>query len=336
MYSTCLFCTRDLGTNDVIETLPVGRLWVVCRHCARWNLVPFETRFESIDAGDRLFRDTRVRFSTDNIGIARLKEGLELVRIGPALRPEFAAWRYGDSFGRRRKRALVAGGAVAVAGIGLGAGAALGASALGIGGLFVTQMAPHLWKTFMYATRGRQVIVRVPRDGEAPLVLTRSIAAHAQFEWLSSGGWGVRTHLWAPGRFIPPTTPGKDQGALITGPDAERVLSGILAHTNEFAGKRTDVASAVEMLEARGSASAVLSSVNAPSKYTRIQTVKSLPRTWRLAAEMALHEESERAALAGELALLEWQWKEAERLAKISDSLALPDDIDTELDRLKS
>ena len=41
---------------------------------------------------------------TDNIGIARLREGLELVRIGPALRPEFAAWRYGDQFGRRRMR----------------------------------------------------------------------------------------------------------------------------------------------------------------------------------------------------------------------------------------
>jgi len=43
-----------------------------------------------------------VRASTDNIGIARHPEGLELVRIGKPLRPEFAAWRYGDQFGRRK------------------------------------------------------------------------------------------------------------------------------------------------------------------------------------------------------------------------------------------
>ena len=97
MYSTCLFCTKDLGTNEVIETLPIGRrlafdaaqgrLWVVCRHCAKWNLVPFDSRLESIDACERLFRDTPTRYSTDNIGLARVKEGLELVRIGPAIRP---------------------------------------------------------------------------------------------------------------------------------------------------------------------------------------------------------------------------------------------------------
>ena len=40
-----------------------------------------------------------------------------------------------------------------------------------------------------------------------------------------------------------------------------------------------------------------------------------------LALEMALHEESERRALQGELAGLEAAWKEAEEIAKIADSL---------------
>ena len=121
MVATCLHCSKSLGGNDVLETLPIGRriafdaaqgrLWVVCRHCARWNLVPFDTRLETIDAAERLFRDTRTRYSTDNIGLARVPEGLELVRIGAALRPEFAAWRYGDSFGRRRRRAVLGMGA---------------------------------------------------------------------------------------------------------------------------------------------------------------------------------------------------------------------------------
>lgn len=39
-----------------------------------------------------------------------MPDGLELVRIGQPMRPEFAAWRYGDQFGKRRVRnATIAG-----------------------------------------------------------------------------------------------------------------------------------------------------------------------------------------------------------------------------------
>src|SRR5262249_27022846 len=67
----------------------------------------------------------------DNIGMARLADGTTLVRIGEPLRPEFAAWRYGDQFGRRRRRnLLVAGGGVAAIGALVSAGVAAG---VGIG-----------------------------------------------------------------------------------------------------------------------------------------------------------------------------------------------------------
>src|ERR1700716_347930 len=137
MYSTCLFCRTHLGANEWIESFPVGRrlafdaakgrLWVVCRRCERWNLTPLEERWEAIEACEREFRATKLRVSTDEIGLARVKEGLELVRIGAPQRPEMAAWRYGDQFGRRRRRyyALVAGG-VAVAGVVAVAGPMLG------------------------------------------------------------------------------------------------------------------------------------------------------------------------------------------------------------------
>jgi hypothetical protein len=39
----------------------------------------------------------------------------------------------------------------------------------------------------------------------------------------------------------------------------------------------------------------------------------------RLAAEMALHEDDERRALAGELGALYARWEEAERIARIAD-----------------
>lgn len=43
-----------------------------------------------------------------------------------------------------------------------------------------------------------------------------------------------------------------------------------------------------------------------------------------LALEMALHEESERVALRGDLAALEAAWREAEELAAIADGLLVP------------
>ena len=107
MYSTCIFCHAALEANDTIEHFPIGRrlafdpergrLWVICRRCRQWNLPPTEERWEAIEESERLYRDTRLRVSTDQIGLARLPSGLELVRIGRPQRPEFAAWRYGRS-----------------------------------------------------------------------------------------------------------------------------------------------------------------------------------------------------------------------------------------------
>ncbi|HEY5219758.1 MAG TPA: hypothetical protein VIJ16_08110, partial [Gemmatimonadaceae bacterium] len=97
MYSTCIFCHASLGANDAIEHFPVGkrlaydtakgRLWVICGSCARWNLSPIEERWEAMDDAERLFRRTRTRVTTDNIGLARLPNGVQLVRIGKPLRP---------------------------------------------------------------------------------------------------------------------------------------------------------------------------------------------------------------------------------------------------------
>src|SRR5689334_8123123 len=138
MYSTCLFCNADLGANEVIEHFPVGRrlaydaakgrLWVVCRKCERWNLTPLEERWEAIEEAERMFSETRLRVSTDNIGLAKLREGLELVRIGSALRPEMAAWRYGDQFGRRRRKHIL----LTTAGIAIVGGVVIGGASSGI------------------------------------------------------------------------------------------------------------------------------------------------------------------------------------------------------------
>lgn len=81
VYSTCLFCNEALGSNEAVEAFPVGRrlafdqakgrLWVVCPKCERWNLTPLEERWEAIEQAERLYRDTRRRVATDNVGLAR-------------------------------------------------------------------------------------------------------------------------------------------------------------------------------------------------------------------------------------------------------------------------
>ena len=121
-----MFCSSGLGANEAIEHFPVGRrlafdadggrLWVVCTACGRWNLTPVEERWEAIEECERRYRGTFVRVSTGNIGLAKLGEGLELVRVGAPLRPEFAAWRYAAHFAARRARShAVTGTAIAAA-----------------------------------------------------------------------------------------------------------------------------------------------------------------------------------------------------------------------------
>ena len=106
---------------------------MVCRKCERWNLTPLEERWEAVEECEILFEKTRVRAQTENVGLAKLPDGTTLVRIGDPQRLEFAAWRYGDQFGRRRKKAFIIGG-VAMVGI---AGVAIGGIAAGVisGGL---------------------------------------------------------------------------------------------------------------------------------------------------------------------------------------------------------
>ncbi len=119
MYATCLYCHAHLGANEALEAFPVGRrlafdaarlrLWVVCPRCKRWNLSPFDARERAIEQAERLFRDTRLRMSTDEIGLARQRDGTDLIRIGAPQRPELAAWRYGWQFLRRRRVAAAVG-----------------------------------------------------------------------------------------------------------------------------------------------------------------------------------------------------------------------------------
>ncbi len=341
MYSTCLFCTKPLGANEVLEHFPVGRriafdgakgrLWVVCRQCARWNLTPLEERWEAIEEAERLFRGTRLRVSTDNIGLAKLSEGLELVRVGKPQRPEIAAWRYGDQFGRRRRRGLVTAGLIAV-----GGGAVLaGGAAVGMSAFMGAQLGRVAWR-FVEHGLPMETVARF-RLGHGTLIeVKRRHLRSTSIRVGTDGSFGLDLE--------------HSVGELrLDGAEARRVAAMILPAVSRLGGTRDEIQQAVERLERAGDAERYLAQAarhgqrisrhargtmrEQPDDYETGLLALSTPFT--LALEMALHEEQERRALEGELAELEAAWRDAEEIGAIADSLLLPTWVEDALARMK-
>ncbi len=341
MHATCLHCTRPLGSNDVLETLPVGRriafdasqgrLWVVCRQCAKWNLVPFDTRLETIDAAERLFRDTRTRYSTDNIGLARLPEGLELVRIGPALRPEFAAWRYGESYRRRRRNTMLTGSA----GVVIAGGIAVASSTVlfglvGLGTFGVYGVFDAAWR---FATRRNAHFTASDPDRKGRVLrFSHGHLRDARLSWLEE-----RLALQVP---RPLSITDTNQAARWSGLDVATIGRRVLGGLNLLVGSRAHLTKATALLEQeRGDLHQWLrtrAGVQPGLVAGRVRTGSSegaspkvqlrlndLAPDERLCIEMWMNEDIERTWLEGELKLLEREWREAEQLAKIADELAL-------------
>jgi len=337
MYATCLFCNKPLGQNEAVERFPIGRrlafdatkgrLWVVCPSCERWNLSPLEERWEAIEDSERLYRSTRLRAATDQIGLARLRDGTELIRIGQPLRPEFAAWRYGDQFGRRRRRNLL----IASAGVGaVGAlvvgGMAAGASIGGFGWLIFNAtrsvVKGNLQSMAARIRTSDNQILKVRLGHLSETIIDRGEGSPISIDVKHEKG------RW---RF--------------DGAEAVRVASTLMPKVNRYGGTKQTIAEAVEALERRKgsegyleSIAAIASRVTRPSVWgheTQENGLFGLTRVQRLAFEMALHEEAERRALEGELAELERAWRDAEEIAHIADNLLVPVAVGERIDQLR-
>jgi hypothetical protein len=345
VYTTCLFCNRPLGTNEVLERFPVGRrvafdaatgrLWVVCPHCERWNLTPMEERWEAIEQAERLYRETRLRVSTDNIGLARLTEGLELVRIGRPQRPEIAAWRYGDQFGRRRRKRIITSGVIVTSGaIVIASGVAAGLAVF-----TALNLGDSLWRI---ARDGmpRTTVASLRDDAGQVIRVQRQHLSESTIRMGDDGAFALEVQ--------------HTRGRVgISGDEARRAASVLFPAANHFGGTKQDVELAVARLVDAGDAESYLQRIARQSeRLARIDAkgrrllgdqddrqasgLLALPISARLAIEMALHEEQERRALEGELAELEQAWREAEEIGAIADSLLLPSWIEDAMKRLRS
>ncbi len=361
MYTTCLFCDADLGSNAVLPTFPVGRrlafdagrgrLWVICPSCTRWNLSPLEERWEAIEECERRFSRTHLRYSTDNIGLAYLPDGLALVRIGPALKPEIAAWRYGRLLGRwlpgtRRDPVL----RLARAWMEAGEQAIYSASRRLLG----IQPGYDLTTWIRVHGRGNRVLAVLRSEGGArALVRARHldqcelIRPNRDEPWrlLVRHDRGLTTLSGDPGLHIAGKLLAVLNGAgageaevryavakVEDAANPEGYFARVAAIALRCAWGRLPNAPADQIIEDTASSDAERLALNITKRsFWGRGGIGSEPRTPlprlplvdRLALEMAANEDTERRALEGELAALASMWRGAETIAAIADRLFL-------------
>ncbi len=328
MFTTCLHCHTALGANEVVEHFPVGRrlafdsakgrLWVVCDKCRRWNLTPLEERWEAIEECERAFSRTRMRASSENIALARVPEGLDLVRVGAPRLPEFAAWRYGASLHKRWQTRAIPLGTLAVSGYGIQllmqAQVLGGPTSVGL----IAAMTGAAVLTERYRSR-----VKVMLPGGRVATVRHSSGKDVQLEPDAEHGWSLKvTH--------------EGDSSLARGIAATHGLRGVLTALNFFGARRAQIAEATTLLGTQRDPGRFLARVAEAGKTHGAGNLGLLPPEVRLALEMALHEEAERAALEGELTALADEWHLAEEVARIADEMFLPATVMQQLARLKS
>lgn len=351
VFTKCIFCHNDLGANEIIERFPIGRrlafdeakgrLWVVCPSCSRWNLTPIEERWEAIEDCERRFRGTHLRLSTDHIGLARLSEGLELVRVGKPQRPEMAAWRYGAKFRARRIKSLAM----------QGAGYAAMAALVAINPTQLVQLAIQTASGNFGRRRrppvswGQKVIARFENDEGREYLLKQDQAARVVLlPARVDSDWGILVRhssgrysdnfRWGDSRFTNRT--------VLRGERAAALIKPILPVVNYAGAKDAEVKGALGYLDKYETstslfnhAAGIASKIGWKSETERGE-LANLPPEYRLALEMVANEDTERRALEGELQLLEDAWREAEEIAAISDNLLLPKSVAAIFARMKA
>lgn len=358
MFSTCLFCHTDLGENDTVAECPVGRrlafdakkgrLWVVCTHCGRWNLTPIEERWEPIERCERLFQDTWQRYTVDNIGLARTKSRLELVRIGAALPPEIASWRYGARLQRWARSAEPARGIIRRSGRFFARKAAAllarGATVAGLSDSAVLRLSTMRRGDSILAhstdEHDRRVVIRYTHLAQAELIRPardmpwRVRVAHDEGQSTLAEGAGLHTagKLLSVLNFAAASN-AEVQWAISKLGDAgdptgffTRIASlamrtewGLHPEAADDGPAEPAAATVAERLALRLANRSFWGHGGTGSEPA--MPLYRLPSVNRLALEMAANEDAERRALAGELEELREAWREAEEIAAISDNM---------------
>lgn len=322
MFERCLFCSVPFRPNHVLTHLPAGRyvaydperhrLWVVCRRCGRWCLVPLELRWEAIHELESLRDQSHVDAST--VGMARfVLKDLRVLRLGQASRRDEAWWRYGRDFRVRRyvRGPLFFAGMVAAASA--AAVVAGGNAALVVPVGYATAVAvPLLARLARFLTfRGgfwagelrcskcgtRRASVGFWEFERVELALGRRGKAAVRLPCKSCDKWTLKLE-W---------------------PESGHLLQRGLAQYHFFGGSKALLEHAVGLIEEAGTTYGYLRQL-----ATRQERMRYFSAVELLALEMAIAEETEAQAGADTLEAQRGTWSEETELASIIDDELTP------------
>ena len=270
-----------------------------------------------------------------------MADGLELVRIGKPLRPEFAAWRYGHQFQRRHERRGLKQAARLVGGPGL---VALGPVLAVVGGPIPPLLLAAAAAVGVYRLARRAALTLTRASGEALTMSADDINATRLIrDDTVADGWAMMVPQLLPGSprgWLARRREVETEWVVLDGREARMAATLILPRVNPLGGDQETVSGAVRWLEAAGGPGGAFATF-AKSHWVRMpldnveSKLTTLHSEVRLALEMALHEEEERRALAGELSVLEWVWRHEEMLADLADGLGLPASVDDQFEAMR-
>lgn len=356
MYATCLRCDRSLGRNAELPHLPVGRrvafdgdtgrVWVICRSCGQWNLVPVEERWEALADCERVALEAEARVAGGPVGLARTAAGLELLRVGAMPAEDIANWRYGRRLQRRQGwlRATNVLLAAVAAMVGAAAGIAVQAAWLGVWVAVVLAIVllsiwrhpPRPWLRVADAHGKRYLLlpwhiqrvhVATDADTRRPVLVLPHLRGHATLHG--------RDALAVLGRMLPAlngSIPGDVNLRRVVGDvhEAETIARRPPRKPGRGARQRGRKRPGYVFPEA-----VRLSAWERLARYTEGLHLAYTTPERRLALEMAVTEELERLAMREDAEALGDEWRDEEEVGRIADDLLLPEAVSERLRALR-
>jgi hypothetical protein len=318
LYRHCLFCGEAFPPNALFGHVPPGsrltydpargRLWSVCARCERWNLLPFEDRYDAIETLERVVTDRAEHLaSTENVSL-HLYEQLAIIRIGRAPLVERAWWRYGRELTERdaRLRRPIVRASSAVLGMLATAGERFG-----------------IWKADDGGPSAAIDLLRWQRFGsEAWSGRSRCPYCHSVLRSLRFDvGWWLHPRVeegelvvGVPCTRCDPWTPRNVFD--VTGDDAILVLRRVLAYQHLAGADERRVREATRLIERAGTSAGLVAELS-----TGHTSLWRLGPTRGLALEIALNAVAERRQLTAQLLGIEARWRAENELADIVDDV---------------
>ena len=315
MYTHCLVCRAAFPEGRLLEHVPRGdrvaydlnrgRLWLVCRSCRRWNLVPLESRWEALEELEGLVSGTaRLLSQTDHIALFRVGP-LEIVKIGSAGLAEEAWWRYGRQLPVRSRisrwippllRRLRFGDYAWV-------------------GRRSCPECSHAFEDLPFSDR--QILIVRPGEGLAEVEAPAESGAR-----VDAGGAFTLT------RRCPRCRSAERGGLHLSGIEAELALARVLAFQNSLGESQVTVRAAARLLDDPEGPAAL---VRVLSRHGR--AMGDLQPIGLTALEITVNAARERTLMRLETEALQARWRREEELATLVDDELSPVDRLQELIR---